>query len=988
MNVSYRVALLGALLLSLCVSAQPTVEQISTVPALFRQGSQLLDLYAYEGKLFALYPDQGDLRSNFATLGFEGQRINYLPEESAIVTGGGGNRNTSRYTEAGGMLFAKVGEEPFRKQRLLRVTDGQVASLTPIGVDVLTDPVEMGGTVYFLALTDYLPPTYHDDRYKLLRRMTLYRTDGTTQGTARVADLPLPAEYARPGVTASSKTWLVAGEEALLISASDYRDGGNALHQYSPDNGLIQVGIESGDDLTEQPTFSQFQGLGDIAYDRGPAMSAVYADGHFYLFEAILANNLFRVAENESTIEPITDDAGIIATLPWNATASMVATAAGSVIYYVYNPQTAFAFLGSIATGREGTTGLEELESWTSSVDALPTVEGDTLYYVRNNMVWWRDLATDAENVVFFLDGGNSGRHRLTRTSTDLYLIPLDLYGSLLYRYNYVENVTYQRPTNDLLGNYYILDSAIIVNDRYDSSLRQLTYLPSGNLAGQAFLPDSEPFYGGVLSVSETATGEFLYTFQDQTLDVKYRLYDPTTNATKDFNPYVPGITTEAVQTVFRPTMPAVFADRSTDSTLQFYTIVDGQLESINQAGSDQPFVLSSRGIWFIGEYAYLIAFGPSGERKLIRHSISENAGSEETLVDNLGDYQYTFDAWRRLLTITDEVGDGIRQIIVDDETGELLSDRVLPRDHRLGLAVNRQGSWWATFNETTKGSRLAYYPHDGGTATFVPLTDANAWLGQLSAHAVGDQLFATLPSMTESQLWVVDGTMGELSQLNGPTLSSAWSPAITQSQSHLIYGSGENALRYTDGTARGTGELKREGVALPAAITAFRQFHPDSVYYFGAPGPSGNELYAYYPNANPNVELVTDVNPGPAGSSPTVVLKVDDGIYVTAIPSLDQVRQLLFVADLPTSTRKAVPAVRLTLFPNPTAERATLRVGEQHRLLSVSVIDNTGRRLLDQAARGQQTELDLSRLPVGIYHVVSRFEGGQRGYGKLSVMR
>jgi ELWxxDGT repeat protein len=988
MNTLYRAALLGASLLSLCVSAQPTIEQISNAPALFQNNSQILDLYTFEGKVFAIYADQGDLRSNFATLDIEGQTLNYISEEDDIVTGGGGNRNTSRYTEVGGMLFAKAGEEPYRKQRLLRVTESQVVPLTPIGVDVLTDPIEMGGTIYFLAFTEYLPPTYDNDRYKLLRRMTLYSTDGTAQGTARVVDLPLPAEYARPGVTASSKNWLVAGEEALLIAASDFRNGLTALHQYSPGNGLIQVGVEDGQDITEQPTFNPFQGLGNIEYDRGPALSAVYADGHFYLFEAILSNNLFRVAENDEKIQPISDNSGTIANLPWNATATMLATDAGRVIYYVYNPQTAGAFIGSIATGSQGTTSLEELVSWSSTVDATPTVEGDTLYYSRNGMVWWRDLVSDRENVVFFLDGGNFGPHRLAHTSTDLYLIPLDFYGRILYRYNYAKNITYQRNTNDLLGNYYILDSAIIVNDRHNGGSRQLTYLPTGTLDGQTFSPDGEPSYGGVLSVATTSTGEFLYTFQDRDLDVNYRLYDPNTNATKDFNPYVPGVTTEEIRLAFRPNLPTLLIDRPTDSTFQFYTVADGQLEPIDRAGGDQPFVMPGRGRLVLGKHAYLITFAPSGERKLIRYNLGENAGSEETLIDDLEEYRYEFDFWRRLLTITDERSDGTRHIVVDDETGELLSDRVLPDDHRLNLAVNRQGSWWARFNEATNESMLAYYPHDGAAATFVPLTDANAWLGQLSAHAVGDQLFATLPSMTESQLWVVDGATGEVSQLSGPDLSSVWYPAIVQSKTHLIYGDEENSLGYTDGTTQGTGEVKREGVALPAAIRSFREFHPDSTYYFGATGPSGDELYAYYPGTNPNVELVADLNPGPGSSSPGVVLRTDDGLYVTGIRSADQVRQLLFISDLPTATPHLQTVVRLSLYPNPTTERARVEVTEQHQLRQIEVMDNLGRRVLRQAGSGQRAELDVSRLPAGTYHIISHFVDGGRGYGKLSVAR
>jgi hypothetical protein len=58
-----------------------------------------------------------------------------------------------------------------------------------------------------------------------------------------------------------------------------------------------------------------------------------------------------------------------------------------------------------------------------------------------------------------------------------------------------------------------------------------------------------------------------------------------------------------------------------------------------------------------------------------------------------------------------------------------------------------------------------------------------------------------------------------------------------------------------------------------------------------------------------------------------------------------------------------------MTLYPNPTTDKIRLSLGGIANGV-VEVLDATGRTVLQQNASAVETELDLSRLPVGVYEV------------------
>ena len=980
MNGFYRTAL-GAVLLLLCslTTVGQELEQITDVslPG-WRANTDIMDYEEHDGTVYVLRSSPVYEGKVFATLDPETGALTDLPYAGTVGLVGSSRYNSSHLTSLEGMLFAQVGAD-FRNSSVLFRIDGQsVTPLLPNGVHITSQLVSLRGEIYFMALTDH---TMDEDIYSrtILRRAHLYRTDGTPGGTVRVAELPGYAWNA----------WLLAGKTALLVGMDSQTEAGARLHQYRPGEGLIGVGDR---------TF--FQGFGGQYgwhkfYQSTPTMPSVYADGYFYFIEPY-SHQLSRVAEYSPSVTPIADPSGVLSSLPWN-TATYLAATDNGVYLSAYDNQTSSFSLFQVAKNTRIDFGT--LRTGTAPYEANLVAQDGLLYFVEYingtaGLLQYDPDAPLAASVLFYIDGWDF-EYRLHATDDHLFVMPIFGNGNRLYRYTFADGSIQSVATGVEGVAYTLTDRGLLFNGRYTEgqfSSYQPHYLPHDATLTTPFLLGSSAglLRRGVSQLRGTPGDRVVYSYQNSSLEQEYYQYDTGSERATPVPVYVPGLTTESARAVFLHSGQLLVTD-VTDGATNFYVFVDGELTPLLRAGTQTPLrIEDGTGRISYAHQLYWQEFN-SGNLSLHQFTIVGDQATDDVIATDLEGYWY----WQNFGKLTihyweDEDQRNVeRLLMIDNTTGEVLSDRRLGAGHFRSFAGNQNGVWLDHYDGSFS---LRFYPSQEGSYTQAILGDELITAGRQYAYAVAGGLLFSIPDPDGLNWWMADANTGELTEVPGIAMSAehGWRYPYAYATGSVVYyastdGSRKTSLWRTDGTTDGTYQVAdiNPAVGLSQATVA-----GDSILYFAADGPDGVELYSLSLSGREKVRQVADVNPGTGDSDPGSVVPVEDGLFFLAAAGNDAPHQVYFIKSITTATREAVPAVQLSLFPNPTTELATLSVGGQHRLQSVSVIDNSGRRLLDQAARGQQAELDLSRLPVGTYHVVSRFEDGQRGYGKLSVVR
>jgi acetyl esterase/lipase len=127
----------------------------------------------------------------------------------------------------------------------------------------------------------------------------------------------------------------------------------------------------------------------------------------------------------------------------------------------------------------------------------------------------------------------------------------------------------------------------------------------------------------------------------------------------------------------------------------------------------------------------------------------------------------------------------------------------------------------------------------------------------------------------------------------------------------------------------------------------------------------AGFQPFAWYANITTNPQTGTTApNPNRATDSVKAVAYLDTVIWFTT-------RRMVKTLNLPTSTSmdKALLNSKLTVYPNPTAERIIVETGDQHiQINGAELYDYQGRVLRLYNVKGTATELDLSAFPTGNY--------------------
>jgi ELWxxDGT repeat protein len=580
------------------------------------------------------------------------------------------------------------------------------------------------------------------------------------------------------------------------------------------------------------------------------------------------------------------------------------------------------------------------------------------------------------------------------------FLYLLERYGGFsstpAYRFSLTTQNLTLIPSGNERGDYAITDDGIVFNgfgelDGHASIKPQ--YLARDQNEPTVYAPAEDYRFGGVYFAAPAGgnTVRISYNADD---GFKRERYDPATGTTTGLNSEFPGVTTSSAYFAGVVGDQLIVRENSSDGT-SFYAYIDEKPEPLIDAESNQPFRLP-RGVLRLYNHIYWVNYGTefTPEVRAVEGMEVSLIATGQTTTLALSDI--TLSGGRVTMRFSGRtIGSDTKFFIVDDRSGTVLMDSLLSSLHYRHLVSAESGTWFAHHDTLADAYSLRYIRYDGTPATSIPLTGNLEPAGRLDPMAIGERLLFNLPDETGSRWWSADAAAGTITAMPGarPLGDHSDFDLYAQSTPSAVFYAGVNdernevTLWRTDGTPDGTYQVADINPTPSLAFSSNTRYN-DSLLVLAAAGPQGVEPYVVDMTAEDRTALLADINPGGGHSYPDDIIVWDEGVYFTAYPDAQGARQLYYVQDFNTSTPRLQTVVRLSLYPNPTTERARVEVTDQHQLREIEVMDNLGRRVLRQAGGGQRAELDVSRLPAGTYHVISHFVDGGRGYGKLSVAR
>lgn len=985
MTTFYRAAL-GVVITLLCplIIVGQEVERITNVslPG-WGVSTDIMDFEKHEETIYVLRNSPIYEGKVFATLDVETGALTDIPYAGNVGLTGGSSYNSSHLTSLEGMLFAQVGGNYSSNKALFRIDGERIERLLPDGIGVTSGLVSFQGRIYFIASTGY---TMDEDiyNYSILRRASLYRTDGTAEGTVAIAELPHYAWGA----------WLLAGETALLIGLNNQTEYGATLHQYRPEAGLIDV------DRSGRRTFTQgFGGRNGWLkyYQSVPTMPAVYADGYFYLTEAY-THNLVRVAEYSSSFTTITDPSGTLSSLPWNTATYLAATDDGVYLSaYDYNTSS-FSLFQIMENGR---VDFQTLRTGTAPYEANLEARDGLLYFVEyingnESLLQYDPKAPLEAPILFYIDGWDF-EYRIHATDDHLFVMPISGNGNRLYRYSFsTESLDWIDARLDGV-TYTVMDEGFLFrgsNTEGQLFSYQPRYLPHDASSIRPFSSgnSSSPRRRGVQWLRPSSGDDIMYGYQNANLDQEYFAYNSESEVSTYIPIHMPGVTTESARIRFLSTGQVLISD-VVDGATNFYVFVNGEVTPLLRAGTQRPLrIEEGTGRIHYRHHLYWQEFR-NGNLTLHQFTIEGNQATDEVIATDLEGYWYSSKAGdKTIMYWQDENERNVeRLLIIDDRTGEVLSDRVLADGHYRYFNGNDGGVWFDYYDGSSYS--LRFYPTREEGYTQIVLDDRFITAGRQYNYALTDGLLFSIPGIDGTEWWMADRNTGALTELPDVNVSAEFDASYPYafSTGSVVYyantdGSRNTTLWRTDGSNEGTYRLAdiNPAMGIQSATMA-----GDSALYFAADGPDGIEPYVITLTGREEVRRVADINVGAGNSYPTGMVPTDNGLFVLARADDDAPRQVFLIKGLSTSTRATEPLLQVSLFPNPTADRLTVTVPEEYTLERIELFDQLGRRAnTNFTPTGQRAEVDVSSLPSGSYLLLTHFADGQRGYGRVTVSR
>lgn len=735
---------------------------------------------------------------------------------------------------------------------------------------------------------------------------------------------------------------------------------------------------------------------------RDQSLPVGYADGHFFLYNSY-DGQFNLINEVTGQITDATSRSSLFSNMSVNDWVTFARTD-DELYMRVYKANTASHTVMRVNYG----SSLELYSVNHSSGQSEPRtnlLERDGLiYYGMPNdaagpaQVYAYDPEINVSVTLFALDDFN--RYELFHSDDYLYAVPYETAG-IIYRYSFADRQTRQTPVRSTTPSVTLTDGGLIMdlndynNDR-DLGAYQI-YLLDDTEEKPRLISDDDQVVGinSNFIFGPLSDDEVLYRDHSDEFAFEWKRHNGKTGQSRTVDRAGAQSVNSLRGTGLRFSTRGIGGDR-------YFTYLDGAIEPLMDTRTNDTLKVGYPDY----NYSYGRQFFVSRSRTqnaneqvdLVHYAIAGKQATPTVLAENVKITQAGYTAGYVYFIVT-RGGSTFDLAIIDDRTGALLYDRELPAGAYRVVGVTERGFWTAEdgndYGSTFGNSYgVSFHPFDGSAPVGIPLPQDVALFDHNACYTLGDRLVFAHATPSGVYLWAVDAASGSVAALPArPFTTDNYSDFFARQVAGTLYfthrtdSPTRRTLWRTDGTIEGTYLVSENIDPLVGLWSGYSNTVFDGRLYLQAAGPQGNELYAIDPTDD-DVSLVMDINPGTGSSRPRNMFAASGGLYFIASTSDAAAPQVYFLSGLSTSTYQPRPTVALTLFPNPTTERATLTVPDDHSLHSVEIIDNLGRRLLQQTAGGQQTELDLHRLVGGTYHVVTTFTDGQRGYGKLVVER
>ncbi len=890
-----------------------------------------------------------------------------------------------------GKLFGR--KQTDQATDLYRIEGDQTIRLTRLIKQPLTRLVAFGGSYYFLVAgrsvggssQDSSPGSYTE----------LWRTDGTPEGTALVAELPV----VNSDRLLTAPPVLVAGAESLLLSGNTVADQNSSYKSYflyRPGTGTTRVGLPENSDATS---------AGLRSFDDKPK-EVVYFAGGFYVTGEIDTQDfsdeeLHRIEETEATMRAIPGLLRVPVNRSFGADATF-AVVGDSLYLHLSDINNGYVLYAAARTTPETfhTVAISEV----SAAQAGLVSRGDTLYFGGSTQ-------TAGDAIMRYIPGTGQPQELFNDPDRTLWA-NLHIGVDVVYAVNHYDRKIWRYIPS--------LDAVDVFTNSYNWGFEELPYTADlyGNdliyngytAAGGYDLAETEPYILGrdaeqprVLSpvgpavplgitraYSELADGRLLLRGFDQDVEGSYHVYDPSEEKLTTLLRSTPsGVTTAGLGYLNTIGGQPLFSEYNYDDRQHYiYTVVGDSLVQVVDASISDPLTL---------RYPYFLSYGPVDidrqytQLDVNRYSFTGASYTREQVARLPGWYDGDLTSGEYIQLFRESADSQYVRLLRLD--GTFRYDFQVPIDAEL-VNVDSAGYFYLVYPPEGEPVLTHYSVATSTSLTFtLPEGTTPGW--RANSFLLGNRLvFSPYNREGGTEPYVADPATGRIERLANihPGPAGSGPHRMWQVGDRLFFtaddGTHGTELWRTDGTVVGT---RLVGDINPGAgSSAPGRYHlGDSLLYFAATGTSGREIYGVRLD-DESVGLIADINPGPASSYLWDILETGSGLYAVAATSDEEAAQLYRLDQRLISRVREDRIVKgtLGLFPNPATGSVTLLAEPGEELQRILLFDSAGRRVRELRTQGERVTVPVHDLSPGLYVAVVRYVSGGRRAAPLSVAR
>ena len=967
------------------------VEQLTNLRADGVRRNHVQQMAVFEGRIYsANRPVNQDDKGRFSRIDPQTGSYTPLRERGEYLGGAGQVSDFTTFQELDGKLFAQV-RVAGSGVELFRIEGDSTFRLTDLIKDPVSELVQFQGEYYFLVLGRPYE-VVESGRYDMAY-LELWKTDGTAAGTALVEELPI----LHRDNNFFDRATIAAGAESLLIGGQSLNDPYTwytAFYQYRPGKGTSRVTAPG-------------HPAANLQHPKDGTPRVAFFAGGYYISGSIESETyaqpeVFRIEEATGVMHEIPGllDGDYGSSFSDNVSYAVVGD---SLYLHAVKQNMGYALY---AAGTERPDQFRRI-TWVSSLALnAPLVERegklyfggatDLYYYIVMRYVPGEDQPEPLFNLFNVLP-----RARLYVGDDIIYAVTDKRSENTIARYRpsdlalkIFEGIAegYPEMSAQLYGEDLIFLGK--PNDGTPSYSEAEPYLLESEAAAPRVLAPIDPAAPlGVARVfRRVKDGRLLITGQDASLTGEYQLYNET-NGTVSSVTYAPvGTTSESPLYLNSIDGEAIFFNYNyDDGQFYLYTLQGDSLHMVIDAATERPFASDNLPALQGKRIHYEKQTESPHSYNLVRYSFAGNVMTREVV------YRPT----RRYNSISigsqyikyGEYGENQHFNQLFHVDGRKAYDFNYPANGTLVTADST--GYYLFFTSLTEEPSLEFHDPHTGTQVKFSFPEGVTFDPTTLVHKLGNRLiFRPYDPSVGRELFAADPSTGRIQHLAdiypGTAGSGPYSEIVVQDRLFFTAYDPTHGLELwrTDGTPTGT-YLMADINAGAKSSHPKRFYRGDSILYFSASGPAGEEVYGVQLR-DESVHLVADINPGTGGSYPMNFLEEDSTLYVVALPARGEAPQLFRLSQGVLSPVKeaSLPAGHLALFPNPATDWVTLQPEAGESLSRIRLYDGSGRLLRDERTDTDSYTLPLHGLNSGRYVTVVQYSSGRQRAASLVIVR